>query len=140
MTTLVAGTSSDARRNGVALVTVLVVLAVVTLLFTVLTVRVLADRRVVDRRGQQLQAEWLARAGIELALERLPSQGQTYTETVTLLPNSNLQIDVKPGGQERVLIRAEAAYPTDLPSAVHRLLTRQAKQEKPSERRPKPPQ
>lgn len=53
------------KRSGFALVIALVLIAVVAMIAIALAKTLLASRQILERRHQQLQAEWLARGGIE---------------------------------------------------------------------------
>src|SRR5947209_6972757 len=103
-------------RRGVAAVWALVILIVLTALMANITWLHLAGRRVLDQRHRQLQAEWLARAGLELAAARLLANPAGYSgETVTLLPASEVRILVQPeaGSRDRFQVTSTATYPTD---------------------------
>jgi hypothetical protein len=102
---------------------VLVVLSATALLVTTITAYVLTNRHFSDRRGQQMQAAWLARAGIELACSRLMIDPAMYTgESIELIPNSRIRISVhsKAASPNDFLITSEARYPTDAPNPVMR--------------------
>ena len=60
-------TARQNRRRGVVLIIVLTLIAVIALITIVLAQTLLAGRQFLDRRHHQVQAEWLARAGIERA-------------------------------------------------------------------------
>jgi len=62
---------SSTRRPGVALVMALVVMAILVVILTMVTRHIVSQRHTVHQRHRQLQAEWLARAGVELAAARL---------------------------------------------------------------------
>jgi hypothetical protein len=84
------------RRRGVAAVWMLVVLAILSAVVMATTWQHLAARRMLDQRHKQLQADWLARAGVELVVERLLSKPGDYSgETLTPLPGSKVQITVR---------------------------------------------
>ena len=68
------------RRRGVVLIIVLALIAVIAMITIVLAQTLLAGRQFLERRHHQVQAEWLARAGIERARAQRnrgdqPSQG-----------------------------------------------------------------
>jgi hypothetical protein len=73
-----------------------VVLAVLTAVVGAITWQHLTARRLLDQRHQQLQAVWLARAGLELAAARLLADPAGYTEeSVALLPEAQVRITVR---------------------------------------------
>jgi Tfp pilus assembly protein PilX len=114
-------------RRGVALVIVLAILAMISLFMATITAQILSNRRTVEHRGQQLQAAWLARAGIERACSRLLSDPAKYTgESIELMPNSQLRIEIQPDpkSKDTFLITSEAFYPADNPHGIKRLLAR----------------
>jgi hypothetical protein len=110
-----------------ALVIVLAILAVISVFMMTITAQLLSNRRTVEHRGQQLQAAWLARAGIERACSRLLSDPAKYTgESIELMPNSQVRIEVQPDSKSKdtFVVTSEASYPSDNPHGVRRLLTR----------------
>ena len=114
-------------RQAMALVIVLAILAVISVFMMTITAQLLSNRRTVEHRGQQLQAAWLARAGIERACSRLLSDPAKYTgESIELMPNSQVRIEVQPDSKSKdtFVVTSEASYPSDNPHGVRRLLTR----------------
>jgi hypothetical protein len=85
---------SPPARRGIAAVWLMIVLTVLAGLFTVITAQHLSGRRGLDRRQKQLQAEWLARAGIERGVARLLTSADEASETVALIPGSQVRISV----------------------------------------------
>jgi hypothetical protein len=86
----------------------------------------LAGRRLLDRRQNEIQAVWLARAGMELAAARLLTDPAGYTgESVELVPRSQIKIEVRsePDAPNTYVVISEARYPTNLPRPVMRSLT-----------------
>jgi hypothetical protein len=77
--------------------------------------RMTASRRFLDRRHEELQAQWLARAGIEMAAARLLSNPAQYTgEAPELVPNSTVRIRVMPTtAPDRYRVTSDALYPKD---------------------------
>jgi hypothetical protein len=111
-------------RRGVAMIWMLIVLAALTALFGTITWQHLAGRRVLEQRHKQLQAEWLAQAGVELAAARLLNDPTGYRgETVTLLPGGEVRITVQ-FVDEVFCVTSEARYRTDEPPIVMRSITR----------------
>jgi hypothetical protein len=83
---------------------------------------------VLEQRRNRLQAEVLARAGIELAAANLLTNPAGYKgETTETFPMAKVQITVeRPKDKEDTFtITSEARYPSDAPSPVVRSLTRQ---------------
>ena len=102
------------RRRGVAMIWAITVLSVVTMLIAMLTKQLLSDRRVIEQRRQQAQSVWLARAGVELAAERLLRDPAAYKgETIEPLPHAQVRIEVRPEKGDVVLVTSEARFPTD---------------------------
>jgi hypothetical protein len=115
------------RRRGVALLAVVLALALVSVMLGAATWQLLAHRHTLQRRQNQAQAVWLARAGVERAAAHLLAEPAAYTgETVKLIPDSQLRIAVKraPGQGEVYEVVSEARFPTDAPNPVVRSLTR----------------
>jgi type II secretory pathway pseudopilin PulG len=103
-------------RRGAAAVWALVVLAVLAATTAAVTAQLLANRRWLDQRHNQLQAAWLARAGAELAAARLLTDPSGYTgEAVEPIPASQVRVDVhrEPGSPDTFRVTSEARYPTD---------------------------
>jgi type II secretory pathway pseudopilin PulG len=114
-------------RPAVATMWMLVVLSVLTVLMAVITWQVLANRRWLDRRQNQMQAIWLARSGLELAATRLLSNPAGYTgEFLQLIPESGIRIEVQRDSDSAnsYSVTSEARYPTSGKAVVVRLLTR----------------
>jgi hypothetical protein len=113
-------------RRGAALMIAVVTLAVVAVLTTAVVAQLVAGRRLLDRRPHRLQAEWLARAGVELAVARLLADPADYRgETVEPVPGSDVRIKVRPDPAAPDLFRvtSEARYPEEGPGAVRRSVT-----------------
>jgi hypothetical protein len=114
-------------RPGAALVVVAVALAMISAMMGLIAVQVMGNRRVLEHRGQQLQAAWLARAGFELACDRLLADAGKYTgETAEPVPRSQVRIHVarEPGAADTFRVTSEARYRTDAPRPVVRSLSR----------------
>jgi hypothetical protein len=115
------------RRRGVALLWALIVVTVLTVMLALITTEFLAARRVADRRHNQVQSAWLARAGVELAAARLLDNPTGYSgESVTLLPESEIRIDVRAGPEapDTFVVTSEARYPKTGSEMVLRSITR----------------
>jgi hypothetical protein len=123
-------TAARARRParpGVAAVWVLVVLAVIAALSAAAVSRNMAGRRQVDAYRNRVQAEWLTRAGFELAAARLLTDPKDYTgETATPVPGGEVKIVVQPDPRAKGVYRVEctARVPADNPAPVVRSASR----------------
>ena len=84
------------KRKGFALITALIVMAVLAIVLTVVTMQIVAQRNLLRQRERQLQADWLARAGVELAAARLLDSPMEFSEERSdLAPAGKVKIDVK---------------------------------------------
>ena len=111
------------HRKGFALITVLVVMSVLAIVLTVVTVQVVAQRDLLRQRERQLQADWLARAGVELAAARLIDSPKEFSEERSdLAPGGKVKIDVKKSA-EIFIVSAEAGVSLPDEKAVIRNAT-----------------
>lgn len=112
-------------RRGLALLGALVVLGLIAALMATIAALMVANRRLEERREASLQAGWLARAGVELAIARLLERPDNYTgETVEPIAQAKVQISVKPADDKDTFqVTSEARYPSDGPTAATRTLT-----------------
>ncbi len=118
--------STAAARRGVAIIWALVVLACVAGLMGALTTQAVAARRLADRRQGQLQALWLARAGLELAVDRIRTGADGHTgEFADILPGAKLRLSVKRchGPAETFAATSEARFRTEGNAVVVRTLS-----------------
>jgi Tfp pilus assembly protein PilX len=115
------------RPRGAALVMAMVALLVVTLIAAALVQALIASHRQARRYGDQLQAQWLAEAGLARAAVKLQVdssyQGEIWQAPVTM--NAS---DAADGGQVTITVEAatkkvvvEAVYPLD---EIRRVLVR----------------
>lgn len=96
-------------RFAFALIATLVVLAALSVILGVITMQVFAQRKMLRQREQQLQADALARSGIEIAAARLLEKPETFRdENKDLLPNATVKITVEKA-DDVFVVRAEAA-------------------------------
>jgi hypothetical protein len=101
--------STSPKRPAMAIIVVLVAMAVLTVILTVVTMQIVAQRRVVSQRHRQLQADWLARAGIEHAAARLLASPADYKDDKQeLLPDTKLSITVEKAAGEVYAVTADA--------------------------------
>jgi hypothetical protein len=106
----------SASRRGSALLIAVVALALVSVVTAVVTSQCLAARQLLQRRQHQLQAEWLARAGVELAADRLLGDATGYKgESVELIPGGKVRLDVRaePGATDVFRVTSSARFPGD---------------------------
>src|SRR4051812_21361408 len=93
MRTIAANGSADARR-GVAVLWVLFVLTLLSAVIGLTLKDFYANRSFLDQRQKRLQADWLARSGIELLAVRLLEADKPFSTDVTdLVPNSGVHIE-----------------------------------------------
>lgn len=114
------------RRRGIAIIWLLVVLTILTLLMAAITCQHVAGRRWAERRQRDLQADWLARAGIGLAVEHLLNEGKEFSQKSSdLLPESELRVTVaKAAAADTFSVTSQVRYRGDDPPPVVRLLHR----------------
>lgn len=84
-----------AQRKGIAVMIVLVALAVLAVLMATLTAQVMMNRRAVNQRQQQVQAAWYARAGIDIAAQKIANRADYTGETLNLAENARVLIRVE---------------------------------------------
>ncbi len=125
------------RRRGAALVMALVALLVVTLVAGALVQMLVAAHRQSRRYADELQAQWLAQAGLDRAAAKLRADGD-YRGEVWNVPLDNVPLDTEASaaaepnpaqtGQVTITVDAaakriavEAVFPTD---DLHRVLIR----------------
>lgn len=117
-------TASHRPRRGITAVWALVVVAVVSALSMAAVVQFASARRQTDRYRNSVQAEWLARAGYELAVARLLIRPDGYTgETATPAPEGEVKITVRadPAAKGVYRVECEAHYPAEGRGVVARL-------------------
>lgn len=105
--------ASPNPRRGVAIIYALVVLAVIGVMLSESARNAITVRRMVTTRQQQLQADWLARSGIELAANKLANSPDYKGETAELLTDSQIVIKVDPieNRTDHYRVTCEAKYP-----------------------------
>ena len=97
------------RRSAVAVIAVIVAMSVLTIILTVVTLQIVTQRQVVRHRQRQLQADWLARAGIEHAAARLLDSPAAFTDDKQdLLPDTKLSITVEKSAGDVYVVTADA--------------------------------
>lgn len=121
---MTANSGPRSSHRGLAAVWALVVVVVVSALSLAAVARFASARRQTDQYHHRVQAEWLARAGYELATARLLTDPADYRgETVTPVPNGTVKITVTADPKEKGVYRVqcEARYPTLGHGATSRL-------------------
>jgi type II secretory pathway component PulK len=84
------------RRRGITLVIALALMGTLSVIFAILAVQIVSQHRLLALRQRQMQATWLARSGVELAVARLLEKaGDFVDEKQDLLPDSKVRIEVK---------------------------------------------
>jgi hypothetical protein len=114
-------------RRGIALLWVLVIIVLTSAILSATMAKTLAGRRLIEQRQHELQADWLARSGLEIAAARLLTTAGAYQgETTEPIPSSVVRIRVesledKPGAYH---VTSEARYPNEGRFVVVREITR----------------
>ncbi|MCI0462551.1 MAG: hypothetical protein L0Z62_36845 [Gemmataceae bacterium] len=99
----------SAPRKGMALVVALVALAALSMMLSGVAVQLFAQRQSLAQRHYQLQARWLASAGVELAAARLLDKPAAFSEdNQELLAKASVRIVVEKAGPEVYSVTAEA--------------------------------
>jgi Tfp pilus assembly protein PilX len=107
------------RRRGIILIMALVLMAVLTVILSVVTMQIISQRQVARQRQRHLQAEWLARAGIELAVARLLDSPSAFTDDKEeLVPASKLTIAVEKTDKDVFSVSVEAVVGLDEGASV----------------------
>ena len=97
------------KRKGVALIMALVAMAVITIVLTVITTQIVTQRHMVRQRQRQLQADWLARAGVELAAARLLDSPTAFKDDKQqFAEDSKLSIVVEKAEADSFTVTVEA--------------------------------
>jgi hypothetical protein len=115
------------RRSGIAILWALVVLAVLGVTSATAAWQIGAARRALEWRHHRLQAQWLARAGCELAAARLLADPAGYAgESVEPITDGQVHIVVEkdPAKPDTYRVRCEATYPVGDRAAASRAVTR----------------
>jgi type II secretory pathway component PulJ len=99
-----------APRSGFALMMVLVALGILAVLLGSIALQFSINRRNAERRANQLQSLWLARAGLDLAAAKLLANADYRGETTSLVDEGALRIDVR-RDNDVYRVTAEATYP-----------------------------
>ena len=120
------------HRSGVAILWVLFVLVLLSVVIGLIAKQHLAGRSLLDQRAKRLQAEWLARAGSEVALAKLLQSPQAFSGDVgDLLPDAKVHVEIRAasGSTTEFEVTSEAHFPKSDSHPVIRSLTRQVRRE-----------
>jgi hypothetical protein len=112
-------------RRGAALIVLVITLALLGAIMAAIAFQMNAGHRILEQRGNELQADWLARSGIEIAISRIMAESSRYSgETIAIVPRSQVRIGVvpEPGSPNDFRVKCEARYPDDTPQTVVRAL------------------
>jgi hypothetical protein len=115
--------SRSTRRPGVAIIMALVLMAVLAVVLTAVTWQVVSQRRLLRTRERELQAVWVARAGLEIAAGRLLDSPVPFPEENYIMPDAKVHIVVEKKGDELYAVSATVELGTqDDPLPVARNL------------------
>jgi hypothetical protein len=114
------------RRCGLAVVGAIIALAVLAMIMATVTGQILAQRRRLEHRHYELQADWLARSGIERAAARLLADPAYDGETLAPILFAEVRIDVTKAADspDTFRIEVQSRYPADANDVVVRTTTR----------------
>jgi type II secretory pathway pseudopilin PulG len=118
----------NTRRSGAALIWALVVLSVLGITSAVAVREFATARRTIAIHQNRIQAEWLARAGAELAVARLLADDNYIGETIEPIPNAPVRITIErdKAKSDTYRIKCDATFPTGDYRAVNTQLNRTA--------------
>jgi hypothetical protein len=105
-------------------------LTLVSVLLATIAAHLVSNRRQESQHQREAQAAWLARAGVEFAINRLLTEGAKYRgETLELLPKSRVVVEVEAeaGAADTFRISSAASYPLDNPRPVLTSVKRKVK-------------
>lgn len=105
-------------RRGIALLFLVMFLTIISVLLGSVSMQILVNRRVVEQRQNQLQATWLARSGLEVATARLRTDKKYTGETLELLPDSQVRVQVDATKDKGTSITSEGKYRVSTPHPV----------------------
>lgn len=108
-----------ASRRGAALLVALTLLTVIGVIMASITWQSLAQRRFLEQRERRLQAEWLARGGVQHARAEVAAGKEPTSETWRPIDGAEVKIDVviKDGAYQ---VRSDATFRADEPHPVVR--------------------
>src|SRR5262245_19720915 len=101
--------ASYEKRRGIALVMALVVMAVLTVILAFVAKEIVTQRLALEQRQRRLQAQWLARAGVEIAAARLLDGPEAFAlEMNDVLADIALEIRAAKLGKDLFAVITEA--------------------------------
>jgi hypothetical protein len=115
-------TLSPSRRPGTALVVVVAALSIMTLMFIAAAKMILVQQKSIELNSRQLQANWLATAGIQRAAARLADDAKYQGETWDIPAKDfggrdggtiTIRVEQVPAKPDRRAVRIQADYPSD---------------------------
>jgi hypothetical protein len=87
----------------------LVAMAALAIILSVTAMQCFAARQMLDLRHRQLQADWLARAGVEIGAARLLDSPGGFTEDrLDIMPDSKVHVAIEKSRADTYLITADA--------------------------------
>src|SRR5262249_55548564 len=93
----------------------LVVMAVLTVVLTFVAKEIVTQRLALEQRQQRVQAQWLARAGVEIAAARLLASPEAFAlEMNDVLADSALKIRAEKAGKELYSVTTESKIGDDV--------------------------
>ncbi len=98
------------KRRGIVLVMALVVMATLIVVLAVIAKEIVHERLMLEMRERRVQAQWLARAGVEVAAATLLESPEPFTlKEEKLAPDCVVQISVTKdqGGAFAVAVEAQ---------------------------------
>jgi hypothetical protein len=113
------------RRSGMALFVVLALLAVLSGVLVSITFTTVSQRQSVQERHHRLQAEWLARSGLEIAAARILEKPVPFTEEYSdQAADGKVRIVVEETGKAEFTVTSDAEVGRERDTAVLRSMTR----------------
>src|SRR5262245_58002910 len=83
------------QRRGVALMAAIVTMVILSLMMSAIAWQIIACGRVLQHREYELEAESLARAGIEFAAARVLENPESYQEVLEPIERASVTIEVR---------------------------------------------
>lgn len=108
------------RRSGVTVMMAVVALAVVSLIMGSIAWQQAATRRRLLHREQELQAEWLMRAGLERAAAKLLASPVYSGESLDLIRNGTVRVECTRTAEGEFRVTSSSEFPTDVTDVVRR--------------------
>lgn len=119
------------RRSGAAIIYALAVISALMVFMVTTTKHLTSARHMSEARGDRMQAQWLARAGVEWAAARILSNPNGYEgETIEFIPDSQVQIFLikDPQSADQFRVTSDARFALSRPGisrvVLHRTIRR----------------